>query len=83
MLLVKAAGIDPVHFGPSVTIKLGIGQQTPLVASVLMICCATAKADMWAVTKINVYFVAVRLAVLLLVTYVPITGMGLGNLLYG
>jgi tripartite ATP-independent transporter DctM subunit len=83
MPLVKAAGIDPVHFGLIVTINLGIGQQTPPVASVLMTCCAIAKADMWAVTKVNVYFVAVLLAVLLLVTYVPATGMGLVNLFYG
>ena len=36
MPLVKAVGIDPVHFGLIVTLNLGIGQQTPPVASVLM-----------------------------------------------
>jgi tripartite ATP-independent transporter DctM subunit len=82
MPLVHAVGIDPVHFGLIVTINLGIGQQTPPVASVLMTCCAIAKADMWEVTKVNVYFVAVLLAVLLLVTYVPVTGMGLVDLFY-
>ena len=51
MPLVRAVGIDPVHFGLIVTINLGIGQQTPPVASVLMTCCAIAKADMWEVTK--------------------------------
>ena len=82
MPLVNAAGIDPVHFGLIVTINLGIGQQTPPVASVLMTCCAIAKADMWEVTKVNVYFVCVLLAVLILVTYVPVTGMGLVDLFY-
>ena len=71
-----------IHFGLIVTINLGIGQQTPPVASVLMTCCAIAKADMWEVTKVNVYFVAVLLAVLILVTYVPVTGMGLVDLFY-
>jgi C4-dicarboxylate transporter DctM subunit len=80
--LVKAVGIDPVHFGLIVTINLGIGQQTPPVASVLMTACAIAKADMWEVTKVNVYFIAVLLAVLLLVTYVPVTGMGLVEFFY-
>jgi TRAP-type C4-dicarboxylate transport system permease large subunit len=47
-----------------------------------MTCCAIAKADMWEVTKVNVYFVAVLLAVLILVTYVPVTGMGLVNFFY-
>ena len=82
MPLVKAVGIDPVHFGLIVTINLGIGQQTPPVASVLMVACSIAKADVWAVTKVNVYFIAVLLAVLLLVTYVPIVPMWLVYLFY-
>ena len=82
MPLVKAVGIDPVHFGLIVTINLGIGQQTPPVASVLMTACAIAKADMWEVTKVNIHFIAVLIAVLLLVTYVPVTGMGLVELFY-
>ena len=82
MPLVTAVGIDPVHFGLIVTINLGIGQQTPPVASVLMTCCAIAKADMWEVTKVNVYFVAVLVAVLMLVTYVPFVGMGLVDFFY-
>ena len=53
MPLVRAVGIDPVHFGLIVTINLGIGQQTPPVASVLMTCCAIAKADMWEVIKVS------------------------------
>jgi TRAP-type C4-dicarboxylate transport system permease large subunit len=47
-----------------------------------MTCCAIAKADMWEVTKVNVYFVAVLLAVLMLVTYVPFVGMGLVDFFY-
>ena len=47
MPLVKAAGIDPVHFGLIVTINLGIGQQTPPVASVLMVASSIAKASIW------------------------------------
>jgi C4-dicarboxylate transporter DctM subunit len=82
MPLVKAVGIDPVHFGLIVTINLGIGQQTPPVASVLMTACAIAKADMWEVTKVNIYFIAVLVATLLMVTYVPISGMGLVELFY-
>ena len=82
MPLVTAVGIDPVHFGLIVTINLGIGPQTPPVASVLMTCCAIAKADMWEVTKVNVYFVAVLVAVLMLVTYVPFVGMGLVDFFY-
>jgi C4-dicarboxylate transporter DctM subunit len=82
MPLVKSVGIDPVHFGLIVTVNLGIGQQTPPVASVLMVACSIAKATVWEVTRVNIYFIGVLLAVLLLITYVPVTGMGLVDLFY-
>src|SRR5512142_1508220 len=82
MPLVKAVGIDPVHFGLIVTVNLGIGQQTPPVASVLMVASAIAKESIWAVTRVNIWFIAILVAVLLLVTYVPITGLGLVELFY-
>ncbi|MDH3270799.1 MAG: TRAP transporter large permease [Gemmatimonadota bacterium] len=82
MPLVVAAGIDPVHFGLIVTLNLGIGQQTPPVASVLVTACSVAKADIWEVSKVNVYFVAVLVTMLLLVTYVPIVPMALVELFY-
>ncbi len=83
MPLVKAVGIDPVHFGLIVTLNLGIGQQTPPVASVLMASCSIAKADMWKVTRVNLPFIGVLVATLLLVTYVPAVPMALVHLFYG
>jgi tripartite ATP-independent transporter DctM subunit len=83
MPLVNAVGIDPVHFGLIVTVNLGIGQQTPPVASVLMVACSISRSSVWEVTRVNVWFIGVLLAVLLLVTYVPVTGMGLVRLFYG
>ena len=82
MPLVRSVGIDPVHFGLIVTINLGIGQQTPPVASVLMVASSIAKASVWEVTKVNVWYIAVLLAVLMLVTYVPATGLALVTLFY-
>ena len=82
MPLVVAMGIDPVHFGLIVTLNLGIGQQTPPVASVLVTACSIAKADIWDVSKVNIYFVSVLFAVLMLVTYVPAVPMSLVNLFY-
>jgi tripartite ATP-independent transporter DctM subunit len=82
MPLVNAVGIDPVHFGLVVTLNLGIGQQTPPVASVLVTACSVAKADIWEVSKVNVRFIAVLVAVLLLVTYAPAIPMSLVELLY-
>ncbi|HSH75459.1 MAG TPA: TRAP transporter large permease [Longimicrobiales bacterium] len=82
MPLVQAAGIDPVHFGLIVTLNLGIGQQTPPVASVLVTACSVAKADIWEVSKVNLYFVGVLVFMLLVVTYMPIVPMSLVELFY-
>ena len=80
--LIHAANIDPVHFGLVVTLNLAIGQQTPPVASVLITACAVAKANIWDVTKVNIYFVAVLLVVLLICTYVPAVPMFLVEYFY-
>lgn len=69
--LIDAVGIDPIHFGLVVTLNLAIGQQTPPVASVLITACAVARANIWDVTKVNIYFIAVLLTVLLMCTYIP------------
>ena len=82
MPLVNAVGIDPVHFGIIVTLNLAIGQQTPPVASVLMITCSIAKENVWDVTRANLPFIGVLLGTLLLVTYVPTTTLFLVDLFY-
>ncbi len=80
--LIQQAGIDPVHFGLVVTLNLAIGQQTPPVASVLITSCSIAKANIWDVSKVNVYFVGVLLVVLLMCTYVPAIPMFLVEYFY-
>lgn len=82
MPLVKSVGIDPVHFGLIVTINLGIGQQTPPVASVLMVACSIAKATVWEVSRVNIWFIGVLFAVLMMVTYFPPSGLFLVDLFY-
>ncbi|MBK6981259.1 MAG: TRAP transporter large permease [Betaproteobacteria bacterium] len=82
MPLVNSVGIDPVHFGLVVTINLGIGQQTPPVASVLMVACSIAKASVWEVSRVNVWFIGVLVGILLMVTYIPITGLALVEYFY-
>ncbi len=69
--LIEGAGIDPVHFGLVVTLNLAIGQQTPPVASVLITSCSIARANVWEVSKVNVWFVTVLLIVLMMCTYIP------------
>jgi C4-dicarboxylate transporter, DctM subunit len=82
MPLIKTVGIDPIHFGLIVTVNLGIGQQTPPVASVLMVACSIAKASVWEVTRVNLYYIAVLVSVLLLITYVPQSALFLIDIFY-
>lgn len=80
--LIDAVGINPIHFGLVVTLNLAIGQQTPPVASVLITACAVARANIWDVTKVNIYFIAVLLTVLLMCTYIPAIPMFLVDYFY-
>ncbi len=82
MPLIHLVGIDPVHFGLIVTLNLGIGQQTPPVASVLVTACSIGKADIWEVSKVNIYFIGVLFIVLMMVTYIPAIPMFLVELFY-
>ena len=77
-----AVGIDPVHFGIILTLNLAIGQQTPPVASVLMMTCSIAKENVWDVSRANIPFIAVLLATLLMITYVPAVPMFLVDVFY-
>jgi C4-dicarboxylate transporter DctM subunit len=83
MPLVHMVGIDPIHFGLIVTFNLGIGQQTPPVASVLLTTCSVAKVSIAEVMRVNIFFILIALVVLIFLTYVPAVSMFLPNLLMG
>ncbi|MES1924552.1 TRAP transporter large permease [Salinisphaera sp. T31B1] len=83
MPLIHAVGIDPVHFGLIVTLNLAIGQQTPPVASVLITSCSIAKADVWRTSRVNLWFIGVLFALLMINTYVPSIALALVHLVYG
>lgn len=80
--LVHQLGIDPIHFGIMLALNISIGQQTPPVASVLITACSIAKRDIWQVTKVNVLFIGVLFAVLLLATYIPALSVGFVDYIY-
>jgi C4-dicarboxylate transporter, DctM subunit len=81
MPLIRQIGVDPIHFGIIVTINLGIGQQTPPVATVLFTTAAIARLPFWDVFKAGWPFTVVLALVTLLVTYVPWISLGLINLI--
>ncbi len=80
MPLIRQIGVDPIHFGIIVTINLGVGQQTPPVATVLFTIATIARLPFWEVFKAGWPFTVVLALVTLLVTYVPWISLGLVEL---
>lgn len=73
--VIKAIGVDPVHFGIIMLLNLGIGLVTPPVGSTLFVGCAIAKVPIEAVTRTIWPFWLAMIVVLLLVTYLPFLAM--------
>lgn len=74
--LIRQIGVDPVQFGIIVTINLGVGQQTPPVATVLFTTATIARLPFGEVFKAGIPFTLVLAAVTLLVTYIPWLSLG-------
>ncbi|MBO6758483.1 MAG: TRAP transporter large permease [Roseibium sp.] len=79
--LADQLGIDRVHFGLIVTINLGIGQQTPPVASVVLITCAIAKISLAAILPSMLWFIGAMLIALTLVNVFPALSLWLPSVL--
>ncbi len=69
--VVKAYGVDPVHFGVILLLACGIGLITPPVGSVLFVGTGIAKIPVEQAMKTIWPFYAACFVVLLLVTFVP------------
>jgi len=69
--LARAAGIDLIHFGIIVTVNLAIGMFTPPFGLNLFVSQAMFKAPMTVIVRGLVPFLALQLAALGLITFVP------------
>ncbi len=69
--VVKAIGVDPVHFGVILILNAGIGLNTPPVGSVQFVACAIGKVSISESMRTIWPFYGASVAVLILVTYVP------------
>jgi tripartite ATP-independent transporter DctM subunit len=69
--VIKAFGIDPVHFGIIMILNLGIGLLTPPVGPTMVVGCAIGRVSMEAVSRSILIFYVPMVIVLLLVTYIP------------
>lgn len=77
--VVKAFGIDPVHFGVIMILNAGIGLNTPPVGTVLFVSCAVGGITIREAMRTIWPFFGASIAVLLLVTYIPALSLWLPN----
>lgn len=73
--LSQEMGIDPVHFGVMVCLNLGIGQQTPPVASVLLTVCSATGLRIEQVMGYCKWFILAMFVTLMIVSFVPATAL--------
>lgn len=73
--LSREMGIDPVHFGVIVCLNLGIGQQTPPVASVLLTVCSATGLRIEQVMGYCKWFILAMFVTLLVVSFTPSTAI--------
>lgn len=79
--VVKAFGMDPVHFGTILILNLGIGLCTPPVGSVLFVGCAVGEIPIMKAVKTIWPFYGACFVALMLVTYFPQISLFLPQLL--
>ncbi|SDX32768.1 TRAP transporter large permease [Litoreibacter albidus] len=78
----QAFGIDPVFFGVMMTVNLMIGTVTPPVGLSLYIACGFANISILQICKAILPFIAVHLAVLILITFFPQLVLAIPQALY-
>ena len=79
--LTHKVGIDPYHFSAVFVLSLGIALLTPPVGVLLYLAADMAEAPLFGVIKELTPFLLVEVAVMLLVTYVPILSTWLPSLM--
>ncbi|GAA6392842.1 hypothetical protein I4100191B2_03240 [Clostridiales bacterium] len=75
--MVKAVGMDPVHFGIMMTVALAIGFVTPPYGVNLFVASAVAKLKIEEVSKAAIPFLAAMFICLLLIAYIEPISMAL------
>jgi tripartite ATP-independent transporter DctM subunit len=83
MPVIKAVGIDPVHFGVVTVLNLMIGTLTPPVGIVLFVVARVAKLPFEQVTRATAPFLIPLIVVLILITLFPELVLFLPRVIFG
>jgi C4-dicarboxylate transporter, DctM subunit len=81
--VVTAIGVDPVHFGVLVTVNVTIGMLTPPVGLTLFLMSAISGESVGTIARATLPFLAVLIAALFILSYVPSLVVWLPNQLMG
>ncbi len=76
-----AMGVDPIHFGIIMVVNLAIGFITPPLGINLFVAARVGNAQLGTVVRGIVPFVAIMIALLMIITYVPPVSIGIFSLL--
>jgi tripartite ATP-independent transporter DctM subunit len=79
--VVKAVGVDPLHFGMIVVCNLAISICSPPVGNTLFIAAKLARVSVERTSLALLPFIAINIFVLLLITYVPAFSLWLPRVL--
>jgi len=79
--VVRALGVDPVHFGMIMLLNLGIGLITPPVGTVLFVGSAIGRVSIGVLVRAMAPFFVAMFVVLMMVTYIPWLSLWLPRLL--
>ena len=78
----KEMGVSEIQFAVAMTINLMIGNITPPIGLNLMVLSAIAKVDVWKITRAAYPYAWALVAVLALITYIPVFTTWLPSLFY-
>jgi C4-dicarboxylate transporter DctM subunit len=67
----SALGIDPLHFGLIMVLNIAVGLLTPPLGVCLFVVCGVTGISLGRITRAILPFLALEMAVLILVTYIP------------
>ncbi|WP_170444188.1 TRAP transporter large permease [Ruegeria arenilitoris] len=73
-------GVDPIHFAIIMSVNLTVGLATPPMGLVLFVAAAVSRERVETIAKAILPFLAVEIAVIFLITYVPAISMTIPRL---
>lgn len=73
-------GVDPIHFAIIMSVNLTVGLATPPMGLVLFVAAAVSREKVETIAKAILPFLAIEIAVIFLITYVPAISMTIPRL---